>query len=681
MLGTASAIVLLSSLVSAWSPTDSYAPGKVDCPSYLDDDDTDTQVGFIRQAAGINKDESDWMKSRDNVTIENLKVFLKDSGLSDLNTDEYLDNIINNSSARIPRIALSFSGGGYRAMLCAAGEISGLDNRTVGAAEHGLPILDSSSYITGLSGGSWFVSSLIYNNWTSVQEIIDQNGQDDAIWDLEHNILAPGGLNIIKDANYWDDIDDQVDDKRDAGFNVSLTDPWGRGLSYQFFPGLKDFGAGMTFTSLRDWEIFKNYSIPFPIVVSDGRTPGKQIINLNSTVFEFTPYELGSWDTYVDSFVDLKYTGTHIDKGKPVNNTCWSGLDNTGFVFGTSSTLFNQFLLRLNSTDLSGLAYSAADALLTDLSQDENDIAPWYPNPFYNSPFGSSHTIKNSNSLYLVDGGEDNQNVPLYPLLEEERGVDVIFAFDNSADTDQSWPNGSSLVYTYERQFSNASANFAFPYVPGVDTFLHNNLTAKPTFFGCYASNLTSLMEEVDTDYVPPLVVYIANRPWSYHSNTSTFKLSYDDDEKLGMIENGFAISTFNNLTIDADFKKCISCAILQRSKERMGVEIGDECKSCFDDYCWDGSTYTYDNDEYPNDFTDSGRYNNTISTPGNAEIEGISSANSNSHSSSSSAASSSSNSVSSISSTSKNDAASQSHTGSFVLHALSIVLSWMFIV
>lgn len=669
MIRITALVTVLAAVASAWSPTDSYAPGIVDCPSYIDDEafNDDTHAGLLRKAQGISDDESDWFKKRDEITIENLKTFLAETGLN--GTDSYIDELTSNSSARIPRIALSFSGGGYRAMLCAAGEISGLDNRTHGADEHGIPLLDSVSYIAGLSGGSWFLSTLVYNNWTSVQEIIDQNGKDDAIWDLEHTIIAPHGLNIFKNAGYWDDLRDEVDAKKDAGFNTSLTDPWGRGLSYQFFPGLSDYGAAMTFSGLRDWDIFTNHEIPFPILVADGRTPGSPIIDSNSTVFEFNPFELGSWDPYVESFVDLKYVGTPLDSGKPSGNgSCWAGLDNTGFVFGTSSTLFNQFILQLNTTDLSGLAYSAANFVLKDLSSDENDIAPWTPNPFYNTPYGSSHRIKSSETLYLVDGGEDNQNVPLYPLLEEERGVDIILAYDNSADTEHSWPNGSSLVYTYERQFLNSSTNFAFPYVPGTDTFLHNNLTAKPTFFGCYASNLTDLMEEVNTSYVPPLVVYIANRPWSFNSNTSTFKLSYEDDEKLSMIENGFEISTFNNLTVDADFKKCLGCAILQRSKERSGVEIGEECQSCFDEYCWDGSTYTYgENDPLPDAFTDTGRYNTTQSSPAPEEVEGVQV----------NPSASSSASVSSISSTHKNDGSSPVTFPSY-LQLVYLGLGWL---
>ncbi|GMM44674.1 lysophospholipase [Pichia kluyveri] len=671
MLAHFAATLILTSIVNAWSPTDSYAPGIVDCPSYLDEDDynTDNRTGFLRRANGISDLEEKWMQERDNITIEHLKEFLRDTNLK--NTDSYLDDIVSNSSARIPRIALSFSGGGYRAMLCAAGEIAGLDNRTVGTDSHGLPILEAASYISGLSGGSWFVSSLVYNNWTSVQEIIDQTGDDDAIWDLDHNILAPHGINIVKDASYWDDLDDQISQKRDAGFEVSMTDPWGRGLSYQFFPGLDDKGASMTFSGLQDWEIFKNHSIPFPIVVSDGRTPGNKIINGNSTVFEFNPFELGSYDGYVDTFVDLKYVGTPMDEGKPSGNgSCWAGLDNTGFVFGTSSTLFNQFLLQLNTTDLSGLAYTAANHLLQDLSKDENDIAPWHPNPFFNSPWGSSEHIISNDTLFLVDGGEDSQNVPLYPLLQESRGVDVIFAFDNSADTDENWPNGASLVSTYERQFNSHSANVSFPYVPTIDTFLHNNLTAKPTFFGCYASNLTSLMEETNTTYVPPLVIYIANRPWSFNSNTSTFKLSYDDDEKLSMIKNGFEISTFNNLTIDDNFSTCIGCAILQRSKERMGEPLGDECKSCFDEYCWDGSTYTYpENASQPNDFTTTGRYNNTQSqASADEEVNPDSSS-----TASASASSTAGNSISSISSKSHNDANINGVSPLFTVLALAL--------
>ncbi|GMF07651.1 unnamed protein product [Ambrosiozyma monospora] len=200
--------------------------------------------------------------------------------------------------------------------------------------------------------------------------------------------------------------------------------------------------------------------MPFPIVVADGRAPGTTILNSNSTVFEFNAYEMGSWDPSLYAFTDLKYIGTNVTNGFPnEDGKCIAGLDNTGYVFGTSSTLFNQVLLQLNTTDLPSVITDLLEDFLEDLSDDKNDIAEYYPNPFYKSEWAETKTIVDDTSLYLVDGGEDLQNIPLQPLIQPEREVDVIFAYDNSYDSDEVWPNGTSLVYTYERQFSGNQSN------------------------------------------------------------------------------------------------------------------------------------------------------------------------------------------------------------------------------
>lgn len=49
-------------------------------------------------------------------------------------------------------------------------------------------------------------------------------------------------------------------------------------------------------------------------------------------------------------------------------------------------------------------------------------------------------SIVDSDSLFLVDGGEDDENVPVLPLIQKERDVDIIFAVDNSADMRLAWP-------------------------------------------------------------------------------------------------------------------------------------------------------------------------------------------------------------------------------------------------
>lgn len=221
--------------------------------------------------------------------------------------------------------------------------------------------------------------------------------------------------------------------------------------------------------------------MPFPLILADGRAPGTKIISTNSTIFEMTPFELGSWDPSLEAFTDIKWLGTNVTNGVPNNNTCVIGYDNSGFFMGTSSSLFNQFILRLNSSGVSGVLYKLASAILSDLDQDSNDIAIYAPNPFYrNSTTHSS--IEKSQYLDLVDGGEDGQNVPFYSLIQPERKVDAIIAFDNSADTTQSWPNAVSITNTYARQFGNQSRNNFFPSVPDNNTFINSKLYSRPVF-------------------------------------------------------------------------------------------------------------------------------------------------------------------------------------------------------
>lgn len=573
--------ITLVQWVYCWSPTNGYAPGKVSCPN---DDD------FVRDATTISSDEKSWLKGRNEVTDENLIEFLENANMTDFDASDF----INNKANRSLTIGLAFSGGGYRAMLAGAGQLAALDSRTDNATNAGLGgLLQSSTYLVGLSGGNWLVGTIAMNNFTSVQDILEGG----KIWDLEHSMINPGGWNLVKTYKYYKGINDDLDDKRNAGFDVSLTDTWGRALSNQFFANTSNAGAGLTWSTITNASVFTDYDMPFPISVADGRTPGQTIVSSNSTVFEINPFELGSWDPSLYQFTKTRYLGTTVKDGKPSNGTCVAGFDNAGYIMGTSSTLFNQFILQINTTSLSSSIKSIITSLLKKVSDVDNDIAVYKPNPFYKTDTGDVRSIAKNQSLYLVDGGEDLQNIPLYPLLQPERKLDVIFAYDNSADTDESWPNGTSMVASYERQFLDQGNGTIFPHVPDTASFRNLNLTAKPAFFGCDAKNLSSLLDKTNSssskDYIynTPLIVYTANRPFSYFSNTSTFKLSYDESEKRGLIQNGFETASRLNNTLDSDWPACVGCAIIRREQERQDIEQSDQCKECFDKYCWDGST------------------------------------------------------------------------------------------
>ncbi|KAH3675644.1 hypothetical protein WICMUC_002561 [Wickerhamomyces mucosus] len=604
----------------AWSPTNGYAPGNVTCPD---------NANFIRKASGLSSKESEWLEKRNAQTQPALKDFLERADISDFDVDEFFSTLTSNVT-----IGLAYSGGGYRAMLNGAGQLSALDSRTRNANETGLGgLFQSTTYLAGLSGGNWLTGSVALNNWTTIEELV-YNDQGDGVWDLSDSIFDSGGWNIFSTLERFKDIGDAIGDKEDAGYNTSLTDIWGRALSYQFFGSDNDASAGLTFSTIQATEEFQNGSVPFPISVADGRVPGTYIISLNSTVFEFNPFELGSWDNSLYAFTELDYIGSKVTNGTPDSDVCVQGYDNGGFVLGTSSSLFNQFILQLNTTGLSGSIYSLINHYLTSLSEDYDDIAIYDNNPFYKTEYGDSSSTLESQYLYLCDGGEDLQNIPLTPLVQPERDVDVIFAFDNSADTDDYLPDGASLVATYERQFGSQGNGTSFPYVPDVNTFISHNLTTKPTFFGCYASNLTSLAR------IPPLVVYVPNIPYTYWTNTSTFKMSYSQQEKEAIVQNGYEVSSRYNLTIDSDWQKCVSCAIIQRQLEHTNATQPDECKECFDNYCWDG---TLDTSNTTYSFSRNLTSSSNIGKPDTSSIGADSSSTSTSTSSSSTASSTSS--------------------------------------
>ncbi|GAO17596.1 hypothetical protein UVI_02050800 [Ustilaginoidea virens] len=290
---------------------------------------------------------------------------------------------------------------------------------------------------------------------------------------------------------------------------------------------------------------------------------------------------MGSYDPQASAFAPLQYVGSDFSNGT-VSRTgrCVAGVDNAGFVMGTSSSLFNQAFLQI------GRVAGVPDRLTRAINQTlaaagtaNRDVASW-PNPFYGyNSRGNANA--NARLLTLVDGGEALQNVPLQPLAVRERRVDVIFAIDSSADTQTLWPNGTSLVATHGQLGGGGGGPRAlapFPAVPDQNSFVNLGFNRRPTFFGC--GNRTG-----------PLVVYLPNTPYTFYSNVSTFDLSYNDSERDQIIRNGYNVATMANGSADANWTVCVACAVLGASWRRTGTAVPAACADCFSRYCWNGTT------------------------------------------------------------------------------------------
>ncbi|OGE57727.1 hypothetical protein PENARI_c001G11433 [Penicillium arizonense] len=554
---------------------DGYTPSNVSCPA---------SRPTVRSAANLSTNETSWLEGRRNKTLSAMKDFFGHVTVGDYDVVGYLNNHANNVSA-LPNVGIAVSGGGYRALMNGAGAVKAFDSRSENASTSGHlgGLLQSSTYIAGLSGGSWLLGSIYINNFSTIANL--QTHKSGAVWQFGNSILEgpdTGGIQLLDSATYYKDLAEAVNGKRGAGYDASITDIWGRALSYQMF-NASNGGIDYTWSSIADTTDFQDGNYPMPLVVADGRNPGERVVGSNSTVYEFNPWEFGTFDPTVFGFIPLKYLGSRFEGGSlPSNETCISGYDSAGFIIGTSSTLFNQFILQINTTSLPSFLKNVFTDILTKLDKSDDDIASYDPNPFYQynndtSPYAQQEILD------LVDGGEDLQNIPLHPLIQPERHVDVIFAVDSSADTTYYWPNGTALVATYERSLNSTGIGngTAFPSIPDQNTFVNLGLNTRPTFFGCDSSNLTG---------TAPLVVYIPNSPYSTQSNISTFQLSTDDNQRDGIILNGYEVATMANSTRDGNWTSCVGCAILSRSFERTGTTLPDICNQCFDRYCWNGT-------------------------------------------------------------------------------------------
>ncbi len=315
----------------------------------------------------------------------------------------------------------------------------------------------------------------------------------------------------------------------------------------------------------------------------------------------------GSFDPSLAAHIPTEYAGASLSNGTPVNTTsCLSGFDNAGFMIGSSASLFNS-VQTLGGTDDQELVATLSN-IVGDLAGIEGTtnssvslVANW-PNSFqnWNPATLSNYSFESAGNaiLEITDGGEDGQNVPLYPLLVKQRAVDFILATDASADTDYLWPNGTSMVATSQR--ARLLANWSsFPPIPdSMDQFVAQGLNTRPTFFGC---DVADNMADPSQLGAYPLVAYLANSlapGTTYQTNVSTYQLEYSDEDSSAFLDaahanalKGFTNSSDSDTQIDSQWPQCLKCAVVDRLRQRQNISRSAECETCFSRYCWTSET------------------------------------------------------------------------------------------
>ncbi|PFH47334.1 hypothetical protein AMATHDRAFT_67917 [Amanita thiersii Skay4041] len=602
--------LLLLCIKAALASSSSLEGSVTDYAPTMDSECPDISVSplirtFTPENQSLHPFEENYIRTRSEVNLPNAW----EDWLGDGSQLGYNLTVVKSS---FPRIGIAVPGGGLRAALYGAGSLSALDARNPIANQAGTGgLLQVSSYISGLSGGSWLIGSLFLNNWPSIKELVLGNDQDLDGWLLDLPLVMPDGNNILSEKNqaYYGSILWSVMSKELHGIDTSITDLWSRMISYHFlnqtsrdnfFSNESAHGAGQLWSDIQFVPAFQRHQTPFPVVVANSRPIGSNSIGrlpLEPIVYEITPYELASFDPQLSAGVNLSYSGTQLVDGNPLNiSTCVTGFDQAGFIMGTSASLFNQ-IFDFARNQISQFSKADSSALLHIWSRQlemtrghADDVANW-PNPFYALKNKNFHD-RNSTLLELIDGSSNQENIPLAPLLVKVRGLDVIVILEGSADDPvNNWPNGTGLIFTARRQqlLLQASHQRLPPIPDSAQTFFETGINARPTFFGC---------DPVESPAEYPLVIYLPNAPPFNGSdpvtNTATFTLQYSAKHVGLFLEQVFAniVSGFvpeTNLP-DLDWNLCLKCAAIDRMRMSswMNMTRSSSCIQCFNRYCYD---------------------------------------------------------------------------------------------
>jgi hypothetical protein len=345
------------------------------------------------------------------------KVLKKRHGIIKNNLEKALATNID--SQQTPVIAICCSGGGFRSMLATTGFLCG-------AKEIGL--LDVTSYITALSGSSWCLIPWILQN-SSIDEFknelmlrMDNFSQ---IKKLSH--LNLDKLKEIKNfiIDTYHAFSETKKTKKDDKQKASFIDWYGIILTNLLLNQFHEKRFELKLSDLA--PKVKTGRLPFPIF-----TAVSQLDHYKYQWLEFSPLYVAS--CYLNSSIKPKAFGAKFYNGEAKNAAPEPPLSFLMGIFGSAfSASLKDAIHRLANV-------SAPKEILKIVQKTEDKISTnfWankkiFPAQVTNFTYGMQNSpIKKAQQISIVDGGY-SCNLPIQPLLQPERKVDIIIVLDNTS--------------------------------------------------------------------------------------------------------------------------------------------------------------------------------------------------------------------------------------------------------
>lgn len=352
-----------------------------DITNYQNNSKWKDEVAYARVSSDLCDQEKNYLKLRDNITKKNLENLLS----LKLKDDKKL------------RISLSLSGGGYRALVFSLGCLMGL--RFSG-------LLDSITYITGLSGSSWAIASFYGNDFTvpNFCNFIKKQISRSIYYNFDAKLLLENALHKL----FWNQ-------------KMNLVGIWGVLLANTFFANFKRLYKTQI-PKLSDFqEKIKDGNLPMPILSTI-------MVNRGYDWLEFSPYEVGltSLNTYIPTWA----LSRNFKKGVSKDFCPEIGLDYLMGIWGSAFTASIREILELYEQYIPSFLSQAFDTIAID----DTRISPAnLPNFAY---LMKGHPVRDYKEMTLVDGGL-NCNLAVTPILKKSRETDILIIIDSSTNADK----------------------------------------------------------------------------------------------------------------------------------------------------------------------------------------------------------------------------------------------------
>ncbi|MCJ1431513.1 hypothetical protein MMC27_000866 [Xylographa pallens] len=357
----------------------------------------------------------------------------------------------------VPTIAMCGSGGGLRALVAGTGSY-------LSAQEAGL--FDCITYTAGVSGSCWlqalFHSSLAGQNHQRLVEHLKRRlGVHIAFPPAALNLLTSAPTNKFLLSGFVEKL------KGDPDADFGVVDAYGLLLAARLLVPRGELGVDACDLKLSNQRAFvDDGSNPLPIYTAvrheipldEVKTIKEEIEGAASPEtkelakqeswfqwFEFTPYEF--WCEELDAGIPTWSLGRKFQNGIDVPRENGLMLPELRVpqllgIFGSAFCATLSHYYKEIRPIVQGIAmFSGVDNLIEERSDDLIKVHPIDPASIPNFCLGLEgrlppscpQNIFKSSHLQLMDAGMSN-NLPIYPLLRPGRDIDVIVAFDASAD-------------------------------------------------------------------------------------------------------------------------------------------------------------------------------------------------------------------------------------------------------